>query len=107
TAGNSLTVFAVSRDAFSNFVANVAAGAWSLPVKTGGVADGDLVPAGDSKSAVFTGHLIGTATVRATSGGLTPTEAGTLTVVAGVAARLAITTAPQTLTAGVSSGAIR
>src|SRR6185369_12416263 len=80
TAGNSTTVYAITRDAFSNFVANVAADSWSLPTKTGGVANGDLVPAGDSMSAVFTGHLTGTATIRAVEAALTTTDSGTLTV---------------------------
>src|SRR5439155_585009 len=31
TAGNALTVYAITRDASGNFVANVAATAWSLP----------------------------------------------------------------------------
>ena len=42
-SGNSLTAFAISRDQFNNFVANIAADSWSLPTKTGGVVDGDLV----------------------------------------------------------------
>src|SRR5258707_898956 len=37
---------------------------------------------------------------------LPATDSGTLTVVAGAATKLAITTAPQTLTAGVTSGTI-
>ena len=48
-AGNSLTVYAITRDVGDNFVANVAADSWSLANKTGGVADSDLVAAGDNK----------------------------------------------------------
>ena len=43
--------------------------------------DGDLVTAGDLKSAVFTGHVLGTATIRAISTGLSSTDSGTLTVI--------------------------
>jgi hypothetical protein len=78
---NSITVYAIARDPNGNFVANVAADAWSLPTKTGGVVDGDLVAADDKKSAVFTGHEPGTATIQATSGGLSATDSGTLTVI--------------------------
>ena len=44
-------------------------------------ADGDLV--GSSTSAVFTGHLSGTATIHAVSGSLTTTDSGLITVTAG------------------------
>ena len=79
--GSSITVYAISRDAPDNFVANVAAdtGGWSL-TKTGGVADGDLVAAADKKSAVFTAHAAGTAVIKVVSGSLTPTNSGTITV---------------------------
>ena len=79
TAGSSITVYAVTRDQYGNFVAN-APGIWSLTNGTGGVVDGDLVPASDKKSAVFTGHLPGTANIRVTSGSLTSTDSGLLTV---------------------------
>jgi hypothetical protein len=79
--GSSVTVYSVARDQYGNFVANTA-GAWSLASKTGSVVDGDLVPAGDNKSAVFTGHVLGTAAIHVTSGSLTSTDSGTLTVVA-------------------------
>ena len=104
TAGNSVTNFAIARDLYGNFIANVAADDWSLPTKTGGVQDGDLTVAGDGRSAVFKAALIGTATVRATSGSLAVVDSGTLTAQAGPPSRLVITTAPHTTTAGVSSG---
>ena len=78
--GGSITVYAISRDAFSNFLANVAADSWSLVNITGGVVSGDLLAAGDSKSATFTGHAGGSAAIHADSGSLTPTDSGTLTV---------------------------
>src|SRR5205823_4808417 len=52
-SGNAVTVYAISRDASNNFVANVAPDSWSLATTTGGVVAADLVAAGDSKSATF------------------------------------------------------
>ena len=43
-AGSSLNVFAISRDAGNNFLANVVPDSWSLTGITGGVVTGDLVP---------------------------------------------------------------
>lgn len=82
-SGSSMTVFAVTRDASGNFVANVAADLWSLQNTTGGVIATDLVPSLDGKKAVFTGHGFGSAKIRATSGTLASTSTGTLTVVLG------------------------
>src|SRR5205814_6137423 len=64
TAGSTFTAFAIQRDVNGNFVAN-APSTWSLTTVTGGVVAGDLVPAADNKSAVFTGHLIGSAKITA------------------------------------------
>ncbi len=83
TSGTSVLVYAVSRDSFSNFVANVAADIWALGAITGGVAIEDLVPAPDRKSAIFTGKLTGTARITASAAGLTSVPTGTLTVVVG------------------------
>jgi hypothetical protein len=106
TAGSSLTAYAITRDAFGNFIANLAADTWSLTAKTGGIAEADLAPAGSLKNAVFTGHLTGTAVIHAASGSLPTTDSGTLTVASGAANKLAFITAPQTLTAGVNSSTI-
>src|SRR5205807_1535763 len=94
TAGNSITVYSISRDSQGNFLANVAtdASGWSLANVTGGVVDGDLVAAGDFKSATFTGHLVGNATIRATSGVLAATDTGTITVAAGSATQIRVET---------------
>ncbi|MEP6992909.1 MAG: right-handed parallel beta-helix repeat-containing protein [Acidobacteriota bacterium] len=100
TAGSAITVYAISRDANDNFVANIAADSWSLAGITGGVVAGDLVAAGDSKSATFTGHLVGTAAVHAAAAGLTSTDSGTLTVVAGAAFKLAFGTQPSNAQGG-------
>jgi hypothetical protein len=98
TAGNSITVYAITRDANGNFVANPSA-TWSLPTMTGGVVSGDL--AGGTGSAVFTGHLVGTAIIRAVASTFTG-NSGTQTVIAGTAAKLAFTTQPGGGTGGTA-----
>ena len=81
TSGSSVTAYAITMDQYGNFVANATA-TWSLINKNGGVSDGDLVAAGDNKSAVFTGHVIGTAAIRVTSTGLISADSGMFTIVA-------------------------
>ena len=77
--GSSFTVYAISRDAGDNFVANVAA-TWSLIDETDGVVDDDLIPAADdNKSATFYGHEEGTANIKATHA-LGDDTTGTITV---------------------------
>src|SRR4030043_880371 len=83
-SGENFVGFAISRDASDNFVANVAV-TWSLIDKTGGVADSDLVAAGDAKSAVFTGHAVGTGRIRAQHTTLGEDTTGVITVTAGAA----------------------
>jgi len=99
TAGSPLTVYSVTRDQFDNYVGNTAA-SWSFSTKTGGVADGDLVAAGDSKSATMTGALIGTGVIHAAIGGLTSTDSGTITVVAAGVNTLTVVQQPTTTDAG-------
>jgi hypothetical protein len=77
--GDSITVYAVARDAGNNYVGNVSA-TWSLIGVTGSVVPGDLVPSGDTKSAKFKGNGAGTAQIQAASGVLVPTPSGTITV---------------------------
>jgi hypothetical protein len=91
TSGSGLSVYAIGRDAAGNFISNLAADAWSLQNKTGGVVDGDLVASADKKAATFTGKLLGTAQVRATKGSLATTNSGVLAVVAGAAATIVAT----------------
>ena len=81
SAGSPITAYSISRDATHTFVANAAA-TWSLISKTGGIVDGDLVPAGDSKSAVFTPHAAGSAVIHAVVGGLTSVDSGVITATA-------------------------
>ena len=64
------SVYTVSRDPYGNFVANVAANDWTLTGKTGGVAFSDLAAAPDGRKPVFTGNLVGAATIRASLSGL-------------------------------------
>ena len=91
-SGTSVTGYAITRDVSDNFVANAAA-TWSLQNVTGGVLQGDLAPAGDNRSAVFTGNATGTAQMRATSGGLSAVNSGTLTVTTGAATKIRVETA--------------
>jgi len=102
TTGNSITVYAITRDQYSNFVANVA-GTWSLLSITGGVAAGDLVASGDTKSAVFTGHLTGTAVIHVTSGALANTPSGTITVISNDATLSGLSISSGTLTPSFGS----
>ncbi len=79
-SGSSITVYSITRDNLDNFIANDAAESWSLQNITGGVVAGDLIPAVDNKSAVFTAHFAGSANIMATSGSLAPFMSGTITV---------------------------
>jgi hypothetical protein len=67
--GHSLTVYAIARDAGSNFVANVGA-TWCLTNLGGRVAGGDLVSLGDGKSAMFTAGNAGSFRIQAMDTGL-------------------------------------
>ena len=76
-SGASITVYAVSRDASGNFIANVP-GTWSLANITGGVTGTDMVPSSDTMSAIFTGHTVGAAKIHVVSDSLTSTDSGHL-----------------------------
>jgi hypothetical protein len=78
-SGNSITVYAIERDASNRFMGNVAA-TWSLTSITGAVVASNLVPSGDTKSATFTGNAAGSATIHAVVSGLTSVDSGTITV---------------------------
>ena len=91
-SGTTLTAYAITRDAGGNFVANVAA-TWSLAGTTGSVIDGDLVAAGDAKSALLTGSLIGSAKIHADNTTFTG-DSGTITIVPGTANKVAFTVGP-------------
>ena len=80
--GASITAYAITRDASNNFLANVAADAWSLGNVTGSIAAGDLTPSADHKSAIFKGNLSGSANIMVTSGTLTAFPSGVVTVTA-------------------------
>jgi len=82
-AGSSLTVYAIGRTAGGVFVENVAADSWSIVDTTGDILAGDLVAAGDNKSAVMTGHGLGTCRIHAAKIGLVSLDSGTLTVIEG------------------------
>lgn len=75
-----LTVYAISRDVNDVFVANVAA-TWTLTSKTGSVVDGDLVAAGDTKSAVFTADENGTAIIHAATADPFTADTGIVSII--------------------------
>ncbi|MEX0845427.1 MAG: invasin domain 3-containing protein [Balneolaceae bacterium] len=98
-AGSSITVYSNVRDQFNNFKRNETA-TWSLQNITGGVVSGDLSPS--AASATFTGNLVGSANIQATSGGLSVVQSDVISVVPSDATTLAISTQPSaTATAGV------
>ncbi|MEI6675227.1 MAG: invasin domain 3-containing protein [Verrucomicrobiota bacterium] len=102
TAGSPLTVYAITRDAYDNFVANPSA-SWSLQGRSGGVVNGDL--AGGGASAVFTGHLVGSATIQAVAAGSTG-QSGVQTVVAGALDHFAVSDLASLQTAGTAIAGI-
>lgn len=79
--GASRTSYAVARDAYGNFIANIAASAWSLTDRSGAVSDNDLVASDDMKSATFTARKAGAATIHAATTSLTSIDSGLLTVI--------------------------
>ena len=93
-----VTVYAIERNASGQFVANVA-GTWSLANIAGGIVNSELVPNGDSKSAVFTaGTSAGSAIIHVIWGSISA-YSGTITVTPGNAI-LVFTTEPNTPSAG-------
>jgi hypothetical protein len=87
SSGRQIRVYAISRDAANNFIANVGAD-WAVAKASGGVADSDLVGSTDKKSALFTAHKVGRGQIIGTFAGLAVTRSDTLTVIAGTPARL-------------------
>ncbi len=100
--GSPITVYSVSRLADGTFYANAAA-AWSLTSITGGIVLGDLVPAGDNLSAVFTPHAAGSAVIHAEVSGLNSVDSGVIAPT-GVPTNptLAAAANPNTLAAGAT-----
>jgi HYR domain-containing protein/surface protein with Ig-like domain len=99
TAGVPLIVFGISRDSLGNFLANVAADSWSV---TGTLAPGDLVPAGDMKSAALTGRCGTSGTIHVAKAGLASVNSGVLTVLGGGAP--VITGCPANITVNTGPG---
>ena len=94
TAGNSLTVYAISKDQGGNFIDNVAANAWNMTNKSGLTAN-PLTVAGDSKSATFSSTTTGSADISVSKSGLTSHSTGTITVVPDDPTALVIQTQPS------------
>ena len=78
SVGGSLTAYAVTRDAGGHVIANAVA-TWSLTNITGGIVASDLIASSDNKSAIFTPHASGSATLHAVVSGLTSIDSGILT----------------------------
>ena len=91
-AGGSLNAYAIYRDTYGNFATNVPA-TWSLVNLAGGVTGGDLVPSGDARSAIFTGHLVGSAVIQAAAA--FTGQSAVQTVTGAAAANLVITQQPS------------
>jgi len=98
TSGSSLTVYAVTRDAYGN-AANPSS-TWSLTGITGGVTSADLSPA-TGASATFTAHGAGSATIHVVNGSVNA-NSGVVTVIPGAATRLVFTTQPASTISGVT-----
>ena len=97
SSGVPISVYAIGRDSLDNFVANVAAEQWMVVDTAGGARGTDLVPAGDMKSAVFTGGVTGSsARILATLTGLQADTSGILSVVQpGPATKILVETIPN------------
>ena len=81
SSGTSITVYAIARDEFDNFVENTVATAWSLLELTGGVVQTDLLASADRRSATFTGGAVGSAVINVVVTGWISVPSGTVTVV--------------------------
>ncbi len=99
-SGNSITVYSIVRDSLGNFISNIAADSWSLQNISGGIISGDLVPGGDNKSAVFTGHVVGSAQIHATTGALLSINSNLITVKNGNATQFAFIQQPTNTVSG-------
>jgi 2',3'-cyclic-nucleotide 2'-phosphodiesterase / 3'-nucleotidase / 5'-nucleotidase len=101
--GSPVTAYSITRDSSHTLIANAAA-TWSLTSVTGGIVAGDLVPAGDGKSAVFTPHAAGAAVIHAVVSGLTSVDSGVITATASPTnpTAVATTSGSTTVTAGQS-----
>ncbi len=96
TSGTSITIYAISRDGYGNFVANISGDSWTLDNITGSVVSTDLAASIDRKSATFTGRLTGSAAINVVKASLTSVPSGTLTVVvAGAPSQIRVENAPN------------
>jgi uncharacterized repeat protein (TIGR01451 family) len=104
TAGRAITVFAVTRDGFGNYVGNPASATWTLINVSGGVIPANLSTPGPSASVRFTGNKSGAAQIRAAVTGVgAQTPSGLLTVVAGPATQFQVSLpAPLSYAAGIT-----
>jgi uncharacterized repeat protein (TIGR02543 family) len=99
-SGNTLTVYAVIRDAYDNFVANDSTATWSLQFITDSVKQSDLTFSSACNCATLTARLTGTAQIHAEKAGLTSINSGTITILAGIASKLVYLQQPTDGVAG-------
>ena len=92
-AGNSLTVYAVTRDQFNNFAANPSDAAWTLINSTGNVSNSDL-SAALGASVKLNANKAGTTVIHCTKAALTSVDSGVITVNMGPPTSLTIATVP-------------
>ncbi len=92
--GQSITNYAIARDASGDYLSNAPA-SWSVINVTGGIAAANFVAINGGKGAVFTGHLVGTANIRATppTGATNYNDSGLITVEAAAASQVRVETA--------------
>ena len=100
SSGTNIPVWAVTRDAFLNFVANPVA-SWTVITPTGGVIPSDMEPQSGASS-FFRGRAAGSGYIEATVGVLTKVTSGQIVVGAGEVAYLKLTAPSTTFTAGVT-----
>ena len=80
---NTLTCYAIARNASGVFLSNTPA-SWFLTNITGSVVAGDLAPSADGKSAVLTSHMAGSAKILAVGSATNLVTSGVITVPAGI-----------------------
>jgi len=100
-SGDSLTAYAIARDAYGNFVENAAA-QWSLVNITGAVSEEDLLPGPDGKSAVFKACGVGSASIHAAQGSLNPVNSGEIMVTAGPLDHIKVSPASAAMISGAT-----
>ncbi len=101
SAGTVITMYAVTRDVYGNFVDNPEVDTWSV-AGANGVTTSDLITTTGGTFTVFRGRAAGNGTVAANFNGLTVVPSGVITVTPGIADYLKLTAPGTTFTAGTA-----